>query len=123
MEDIVLSRGVIAKDGQTANDLYKWMSQVHKPFSGDREVNSSNLAAADRGAEKYRSELTIKMLDRTGTVVRAWKLYHAFPVNFVPGSDLNAAEDGEKSLEQLTLTYEDFEELSVVNGAVGTTAL
>ncbi len=123
MEDIVLSRGVIDTDGKTANDFYKWISQVHKPFSGDRDVNSAALDSSQRGAKKYRSELIIKMLDRTGTVVRAWKLYHAFPVNFVPGSDLNAAEDGEKSLEQLTLTYEDFEELQVVDGAIGTVAL
>lgn len=123
MEDIVMSRGTIAGDGALANDLYKWMRAVHQPNATDRGPNSANLAAADRGKNVYRSEITLKMLNREGVVVRAWKLYQAFPVNFVPGSDLNASEDGDKSLEQLTLCYEDFQELLVAAGVVGTTPL
>lgn len=117
MEDIVLNRGVISSDGNEANDFLSWAKTVHPGTPG---ITAHNGAAADtRGSATYRSEVTIKMLDREGKVSRAWKIYNAFPVNFVPGSDLNAAEDGEKSLESLTLAYEDFQELSVVNEAVG----
>lgn len=111
MEDIVMSRGVIGSEGTAANDFLKWASAVHKAYQGDRGVNSAPLATAERGAMAYRSEVLIKMLDREGKTVRQWKLYNAFPVNFAPGSDLAAGEDGEKSMESLTLAYEDFQEL------------
>lgn len=117
MEDIVLNRGVIASDGTAANDFLSWAKAVHPSTPG---ISAHNTAAADtRGSATYRSEVTIKMLDREGKVSRAWKIYNAFPVSFIPGSDLNAAEDGEKSLESLTLAYEDFQELSVVNETIG----
>ena len=53
------------------------------------------------------------MLDREGNIARQWIAYNAFPTAFNPGSDLNASEDGEKSLESLTLGYEDFKEIQV----------
>jgi len=120
MEDIVMSRGVLTGDGAAANDLYKWMRAVHSPTTGTAGYGAGEgVASSATGALAYRSELTIKMLDRSGDVVRAWKLYQAWPKNFVPGADLNAGEDGEKSLESLTLGYEDFQELAVVSGAIG----
>ena len=45
----------------------------------------------------------------TSLILNPWG-YNAFPVNFTPSSDLNAGEDGEKAMEQLTLAYEDFRE-------------
>jgi len=117
MEDIVLSRGVIGTEGTAANDLLNWIKTVHKPTTGSTGVNASS---GPNGTQTYRGEVTIKMLDRDGTIVRAWKVYEAFPVNFVPASDLNAAEDGEKSMESLTLTYEDFQELKVTSGTIST---
>lgn len=116
-EDVAMSRGVIAGDSAAANDLYNWMSRVHKPTASDRAPGS---AQESDGALGYRAEVVIKMLDRTGKCVRAWTLYQAWPTAFNPGSDLNAGEDGEKSLEGLTLGYEDFQEMSVdATGAVG----
>jgi phage tail-like protein len=109
MEDIVLSRGLIALGTQDDNEFYKWMSAVHKPVAGHPGVDGSREANA--AASEYRKDLTVRMLDRTGSVVRMWVLHNCWPVNFVPGSDLDASEDGEKSLEQLTLAYEDFQEL------------
>lgn len=111
MEDIVLNRGLIAGDGAQANDFLKWAKTVHPSTPGITTHNSATTAL--HGSNSYRSEVTIKMLDREGKVSRAWKIHQAFPVSFIPGSDLNAAEDGEKSLESLTLTYEDFQELAV----------
>lgn len=123
MEDIVMNRGVIAADGAAANDFVKWCESV-KPMTAAAKLGYNEVAGTDeRGAKDYRSDVTIKMLDRAGTVVRAWKLWNAFPVNFVPGSDLNAAEDGDKSLESLTLAYEDFQEMKVVSGNMTTEAL
>lgn len=107
MEDVVLSRGLLPSDssGTNSSALYEWMSAVHKPSSGNQD------RPEDSASHSYRKDVTIQMLDREGVVSRNWILHNAFPVNFVPGSDLNAGEDGEKSLEQLTLAYEDFREL------------
>lgn len=108
MEDITLSRGVIIEDAN--NELYKWASAVHRPTAGHVGRNALSARASDAAAAEYRKDVTVQMLDREGNVARQWTLFQAFPVNFVPGSDLNADEDGEKSLESLTLAYEDFRE-------------
>jgi len=111
MEDIVLSRGVLASES-AFKEMYAWAQLVHS--SNDTtsalgyNLNKTKLAT---GNEAYRKDVWIWMYTRTGTIAKAWKLFNAFPVSFVPGSDLNASEDGEKSLEQLTLTYEDFMEV------------
>lgn len=108
MEDIVLSRGIIIADPN--NEFYKWMSAVHNPTSGAVARSALGARASDAAANQYRKDVTIQLLDRAGNVARQWTLFNAFPVHFVPGSDLNAGEDGEKSLESLTLGYEDFKE-------------
>jgi phage tail-like protein len=119
-EDVVMSRGVIAGDGAAANDFLRWCQSVHKPTSGMKGYGAGEgQSALTQASVLYRGEVTIQMLDRAGTVVRAWKLHQAFPVNFVPGSDLNAGEDGEKSMEALTICYEDFQEMKVDKGAIG----
>lgn len=110
MEDIEMSRGLIAND---ANNLfYSWASSIHKPTEG----HVSRLAlevTPQNGRNEYKKDVTITMLNREGSEARRWVLYNAFPVNFVPGSDLDASEDGEKSLEKLTLAYEDFQEINI----------
>ena len=108
MEDVVMSRGVIINDPN--NEFYKWMSSVHNPTSGHVGREQLNARPANAAANEYRKDVTIQMLDREGNVARQWTLYQAWPSNFVPGSDLNAGEDGEKSMESLTLSYEDFRE-------------
>lgn len=110
MEDVVMSRGLLPSDstGKAASALYEWMSAVHNPSAGNKDRATTGQLDA---THKYRKDVTINMLDREGKTSRTWILYNAFPVNFVPGSDLNAGEDGEKSLEQLTLAYEDFQEM------------
>ena len=113
-EDIVMSRGTIITDAN--GEFYKWISAVHNPTAGHVGRESLSARASNAAAHRFRKDVTIQMLDREGNVARQWILYNAFPVNFVPGSDLNASEDGEKSMEQLTLAYEDFKELDVVSG-------
>lgn len=114
MEDVVMSRGVIIDDSN--NEFYKWMSSIHKPTAG-HVGRDAVKARGQAGLNNYKKDVTVQMLDREGKVARQWVLYNAFPVNFVPGSDLNAGEDGDKSMEQLTLAYEDFKELAVDGSA------
>jgi phage tail-like protein len=111
MEDIVLSRGLVPNptgDTAIANEMYQWMSAVHKPSAG--HSSNDDVRTSDSASNSFRKDVNIQMLDREGKIARQWILYNAFPVNFVSGSDLNASEDGEKSVEQLTLAYEDFQE-------------
>jgi phage tail-like protein len=114
MEDVVMSRGTIIKD--TNGEFYKWISAVHNPTAGHVGREALGARASNAASHKFRKDVTIQMLDREGQVARKWTLYNAWPSNFVPGSDLNAGEDGEKSMEQLTLSYEDFKEIDVVSG-------
>ena len=108
MEDIVATRGVIIED---ANDeFYKWMSAVHNPTTGHVGREALSGRPGNSAAAKYRKDVTIQLLDREGNVARQWTLFNAWPMNFVPASDLNASEDGDKAMESLTLAYEDFKE-------------
>lgn len=108
-EDVVMQRGLT-----TNQDFYVWIKEVFNP-----ETLPAGLPNAGQGpdatplgnAEIYRKDLTITLHHRTGAPVKQWILYNAFPVAFHPGSDMNASEDGEKSLEQLTIAYESFVEL------------
>lgn len=116
-EDVVLGRGLLAFDTASVagREFYEWISSVHSPTSGLKKRNDASLSRATAAGDgfasnNFRKDVTIKMLDREGSVVRQWTLYQAWPTNFVPGSDLDAGEDGEKSIEQLTLAYEDFKE-------------
>lgn len=108
MEDSVCSRGVIITDAN--NEFYKWVSAVHNPTSGHVGRNALSARPANSAAAEYRKDVTVQMLDREGNVARQWTLYQAWPSKFDPGSDLNAGEDGDKSMESLTLSYEDFKE-------------
>lgn len=110
MEDIVMNRGVIIEDANS--EFYKWISAVHKPTAGHVGREALN-ARGKAGLNDYKKDLTIQLLDREGNVARQWVIHNAFPINFVPGSDLNAGEDGEKSMESLTIAYEDFKELTL----------
>lgn len=108
MEDVTFSRGVIIDDQN--DEFYKWASAVHNPTAGAVGREALSGRASDAASAEYRKDLTVQMLDREGNVARQWTLYQAFPVSFIPGSDLNADEDGEKSLEAMTIGYEDFKE-------------
>jgi phage tail-like protein len=121
MEDIVMSRGLLAKEsiaGATADtskdDFYLWMSKVHSPTAGVNSLGNQTAASpGPTGSNDYRATISITMLDRSGAAARKWELYNCVPTNFVPGADLNASEDGEKSIQSLTIAYEDFKEVQI----------
>jgi phage tail-like protein len=111
MEDIVLARGL----SLGINDFYKWAKNVHdgsdrkgKPGETYSPAATNNTTAS---RERYRRDVTIQMISRTGEVLKEWKLYNAFPIQFTAGSDLDAAADDSKSIASLTLSYDDFEEV------------
>lgn len=108
-EDVTLQRGMT-----TNQDFYNWVKLVFNAEAlpaGLPQVGQGANAAPIGDAQEYRKDLTITVHHRNGSPVKQWVLYNAFPVSFQPGSDLNASEDGEKSLEQVTLAYESFIEL------------
>jgi phage tail-like protein len=116
MEDVVMARGLLKKEAMSgagsADDFYKWMSKVHAPTSAVNSIGQATAASpGPSGSADYRGQMTITMLDRSGASSRKWELYNCWPTNFVPGSDLNAGEDGEKSIESMTIAYEDFKEV------------
>jgi len=122
MEDITLTRGQIARNATgTAKEsaLYTWMTSVHTPQAAGTSgyaggtVKRAGAGTEGYAAELYRKDITIKVLDRSGKVARQYKLAQAFVVNYVPGSDLNSGEDGDKLLESITLAYEDFVEEAI----------
>lgn len=109
-EDVVLSRGTT-----TNEDFYEWMKLVFDPEQLPSGLNNAGQGADATpigNAEEYRKDIIITLHHRTGKPVKQWVLRNAFPVAFQPGSDLNATEDGEKSIEQLTIAYESFDEIS-----------
>ena len=114
MEDVVASRGTIITD--LNGEFYKWASAVHNPTAGHVGREQLGARAPNAASHRYRKDVTIQMLDREGNVAREWILFQAFPTSFIPGSDLNAGEDGEKSMEQITIAYEDFREIDITSG-------
>jgi len=109
MEDVVMSRGVT-----TNKDFYDWVKLVFDPEKvpeGQPNVQGPDIVPLGN-EELYRKDITITLWQRKGVPAKQWVLYNAFPVAFQPGSDMNASEDGEKSMEQLTVGYESFVELS-----------
>jgi len=113
MEDVVMSRGLLLGASDTNKELYAWMKSVHNPTAGISGYVGAKARSTDAAKSIYRKTVTIEMYDRGAAPSRRWILYNAFPVHFVPGSDLNAREDGDKSLESLTLSYEDFQEIDI----------
>lgn len=115
MEDIVLSRGLMST-ADAFKEMFAWSQLIHSTNDTDSTLSYTlDKVKKPTGNNEYRKEVWIWMYNRDGTKARAWKLFNAFPVGFVPGSDLNASEDGEKSLEQLTLAYEDFMEVKITD--------
>lgn len=116
MEDIVCNRGLMPSSSY--QEIGDWVKAVHSPSDTTLTLDhsASDKVRRGSGAENYRKDVWIWMYDRMGSVVRVWKLYNAFPVNYAPGSDLNSSEDGDKSMESLTLAYEDFIEIKPGEG-------
>lgn len=63
-------------------------------------------------AQEYRRDVTINHLNRSGQIVKTYRLYNAFPVEYVPASSFSADGDDVLSMEKLTLVYESFDVVS-----------
>lgn len=124
---VVLSRGVIGPPTEAfksffkpngSRDLYEWFKLVHtesallataNELTGDAKIHP-------RQNVNFRRDVVISVLDREGKTAKEWILFNAFPVNYVPGTNLDAMSN-EKLIEELTLSYEFFIELE--GGGVG----
>lgn len=106
MEDIVLTKGITTG----SSFFYDWVKTVHKATAGNPNT-AYEPADATLDRNSYRCDLQIEMLNRQGVAQKTWKVYNAFPVQFTPGSDLDASADDSKSIASLTLAYDDFEEV------------
>jgi len=108
-EDVVMSRGLTNNQ-----DFYAWLKLVFDPAQlpgGLPQAGQGPDATPLGNPAEYRKDLTITLHHRNGQPIKQWLLYNAWPVAMQPGSDMNATEDGEKSLEQISVGYESFEEL------------
>lgn len=117
MEDITLTRGLIKFTG-SGSALYRWMAAIHKPGNlppNYSEKSASRFRPTDEAKSQYRKDIKITILDRAGAPARVYELYNCWVTNFAPGSDMNAGEDGDKSLESVTICYEDFKEKTLAN--------
>lgn len=118
-EDIVLTKGLISRLTESTTDsgnfswFYTWASSVTIHGATDSEFNFKDGSKVTAVSDLTRKNLLMLMKDRTGKTARAWKIYNAFPVQFTPGSDLDASADDAKSVESLTIAYESFEEVSI----------
>lgn len=119
MEDITLTRGMIITND---DDFVKWAKAVHNPIVKKGETGAPTNSDAQKAKyNEYRHDLEIRMFHRSGKIAKAWRLYQAFPVNYVGGSDLDAMSDDTKAIESLTISYDDFVELTVNADGLGTT--
>jgi len=108
-EDVTLSKGI---SSSKYTWFYDWANSVHSGRDTTSTFNYTIVNSSFEPNAEVRKHLDVVMMDRTGKAVRRWRLFNCFPVNFVPGSDLNATEDGEKSMESLTICYESFREIN-----------
>tara|TARA_R100001086_G_scaffold245301_2_gene176060 strand:- start:1 stop:486 length:486 start_codon:yes stop_codon:yes gene_type:complete len=91
-----------------STDFYNWISLLYRSQYGDRQGNTSN----------YRGTIVIDHLDRLGKVVKKYIILGASPTTYIPGSQLNAADDSAVSVETLMLDYEGYIELSLTYDAI-----
>jgi phage tail-like protein len=70
-------------------------------------------------SKSFRRDLLIVVYNRGGTPTKGWLLYNCWPSSYKPGDDLSGQAE-EKLIEELTVTYESFEEISkdtLISGA------
>jgi phage tail-like protein len=107
-ENIVLRRGV-----NTDRSLYSWYSEVNDDSSTlNMYVKSlSSFSVIPIQSTTCRKDIVISVLDRSGTPFKHWFVFEAFPVAYKGGDDLAASADS-KLVEELTISYETFLEVT-----------
>ena len=116
--NIAMHRGVTS-----SQDFYNWAKDCHNPeiYKGQVSVASNPKTSLAAGKVLIRKDLIINLYDRSGTIVKAWKLLNCIVVDFKPGDKLDASEDGVKLMEELSIRPEEVYELQVVDGVVAST--
>lgn len=116
--NIAMHRGVTS-----SNDFYNWAKDCHNPetYKGQVAVASNPSSSLAAGSVLNRKDLTLELYDRSGTIVKAWKLLNCTVVDFKPGDKLDSSEDSVKLMEELTVRPEEVYQLSVVDGVISST--
>lgn len=105
---VVLKRGVT-----DSRDLYNWYRLVNNDLllnNVSTELGFNKIKAPNQNGN-FRKEVIITVHNRFGEEVKKWILFNAFPSSFTPGNNLNASLN-EKLIEELSLSYEYFIELT-----------
>lgn len=106
--DSVEYKPVTLQRGVTSNlDFHRWATQFMELIQGARDTGNATPTFIPPG--EYRKTIKIDHLDRTGTIVKSYILYNAFPIEYKPASDFASDSDDTISMEKLVLTYESFE--------------
>lgn len=113
--NIAMHRGMT-----TATDFYNWAKDVHNPetYKGQVSIASNPKGSLAAGQLNIRKDLLVTLYDRTGSPARAWKLLNCLVVDFKDGDKMDAAEDGSKLMEELTVRPEDVYEMVVTAGVI-----
>lgn len=122
---VVLERGVTADTSfsgwaQQPQELIRGRAEkvtAEIPGTGGFATSFSDLTGSDQAITgnfplEYRREVIINHLNRTGEVVKVYKLINAIPVEFVAASEFRSDGDDVLSMERLVLEYESFEIIS-----------
>lgn len=84
--------------------------KFHRGFDESKEILVDGQLITDTTSPtEYRRNILISHLDRQGRIVKQYKLYNAFPIEYKPASDFASDSDDTMSMERLVLTYESFE--------------
>lgn len=107
-EPVTLKRGVTF-----SKELYNWYKLVNDDSS---TINQFSEALTGFGAipfnnPRYRKEVLISSMDRTGRFIKHWLLVNAWPSGYAGGNDFNSSVE-EILIEELTLSYESFLEVT-----------
>ncbi len=107
-EPVVLRRGVTAN-----RQMYNWYKLVNDDASTLNKFQDgiTGLGAVPFQDANYRREVLVSALDRQGNYVKHWLLYNAWPSTYKGANDFDAKVN-EIAVEEITLTYEVFLEVT-----------
>ena len=107
-EPITLHRGV-TKDRQ----LYNWYRLVNDDAATINRFTEalSGLGSPPFQEPRYRKEVLLSSVDRSGNFIKHWLLINAWPIGYKGGDDFDASADA-ILIEELTITYESFLEVT-----------
>jgi phage tail-like protein len=107
-EPVTLKRGVTNN-----RQMYNWYKLVNNDAGTLNKFQDgiTGLGAVPFQDPNYRREVLISALDRQGNFVKHWLLYNAWPSAYKGTNDFDA-KSNEIAVEEVTLTYEVFLEVT-----------